>query len=68
MSRAALGSVQEALEIGDVDYANAILTSALADDQRARRYACPECPNLYRWPGERDRHRVLIHGITDEDD
>ena len=62
MTRAALTAIEEALEIGDTDYARAILTSALSDEPAEQKYACSDCPNAYEWSGQLAGHRLLIHG------
>ena len=62
MTRAALVSAREALELGDVDYAHSILVSALADKPRDLKHACPDCRNSFEWPGLLAEHRLLIHG------
>lgn len=62
MTRAALAAVEEAIEIGDTDYARAVITSALSDEQVDQENACPDCLNVYKWPGELAEHRLLIHG------
>jgi hypothetical protein len=62
MTRAALTSALEALELGDESQAHSIIVSALADKRQDRKHACPDCPNTYEWPGQLAEHRLLIHG------
>jgi hypothetical protein len=67
MSRTAIAAALEALDTGDVAEATAILLGALEelDSARARkrrRYHCLYCPADYRWPGELERHVLLVCG------
>jgi hypothetical protein len=67
MTRAALVSALDALELGDESYAHSILVSALADEKKEGRqtYACPDCPNTYKWPGALADHRRSFHGFEE---
>ncbi len=62
MSRAAIVSALEALEVGDQAYAVEILLSALEDGPTAQRrqHEC-HCGRSFNWPGERDEHRRVAH-------
>jgi hypothetical protein len=67
MSRTAIVAALEALDAGDVAEATAILLGALeeldfARARKRRRYHCPYCPADYRWPGELERHLLLVCG------
>ena len=31
----------------------------------ARRYACPQCSEVFEWPGLRERHLLLDHGLEE---
>ncbi|MEJ7567423.1 MAG: hypothetical protein WKF41_04075 [Gaiellaceae bacterium] len=62
--RAALYSALEAIELGDVATATALLLDALEVDgpSSQRRYRCRICGVGLEWPGLRERHELLIHG------
>ena len=57
--RATVFTVLEALEDGDVDLAVSLLTDALEDGASDRPHRCGDCGAAFRWPGERDRHRIV---------
>jgi hypothetical protein len=57
----ALVAALEALELGDVAGAEAILLGAREDGLTERPHHCEFCPASYEWPGELERHLVLMH-------
>ncbi len=52
----ALVRIREALEDGDVDFAGAIIDSALEDGPSTRQHRC-QCGAAFEWPGLLDDHR-----------
>jgi len=67
MTRTALVAALEALDAGEVAEATAIMLGALEDldfaqARRRHRYHCPYCPADYHWPGELERHLLLVCG------
>jgi hypothetical protein len=62
----AITAALEALEVGDVDHAEAVLLSALEDGPMERSFRCPDCGLGFEWPGQRDEHVGRVHGWPDE--
>ena len=54
--RANVVKALEALELADVEYASAVLRSALRDSPRTSGVECQRCGQRFRWPGLRDAH------------
>jgi hypothetical protein len=61
----AITAALEALEVGDVRHAEAVLLSALEDGPTERRCKCPECGLGFEWPGQRDEHVGRVHGFPE---
>lgn len=67
--KAAIQTALEALEVGDYDYAVAVLLAALengvdelSDSGPVRlRCVCPECGLRLEWPGLLDHHARFVH-------
>lgn len=67
--RAVIQTAIEALEVGDREYACAVLVAAIedgVDDEfecgPARlRCVCPECGLRFEWPGLLDHHQRFAH-------
>jgi hypothetical protein len=57
---AAILTAVEAIEDGDLDYALAVLRSALEGQPGARRHTC-RCGAAFEWPGELERHQIVAH-------
>ena len=62
----------DSLAAGATGEAEAILLAALEDepelvngvDHSLRQpFRCPDCSSSYRWQGELERHRGLVHGV-----
>jgi hypothetical protein len=66
MSALAVSATLEALEAGDVRYAQAVLLGALEDGPTERGCKCPDCGLGFEWPGQRDEHIERVHGFSDE--
>lgn len=58
----------ESLQDGDVDFAEAVLESALHDYPAERRFACRCCGLKYEWPGLRWDHEFMVHGFNEDDE
>lgn len=65
MSRRALVAALEALEAGDQELLAAILLGALEDVDTVQLFKCRACDARFRWPGLRDAHQLLAHGLED---
>jgi hypothetical protein len=66
VSALAIAAALEALEAGDVRYAETVLLGALEDGPTERGCRCPECGLGLEWPGQRDEHVGRVHGFPDE--
>ena len=64
--RLAIVAALEALEAGDVRYAEAVLLGALEDGPGERGCKCPECGLGFEWPGQLHEHVGRVHGHPDE--
>lgn len=62
--RTAVITALEGIDAGDVDYAVAVLRSALVEPAR-RPQLCQSCGTTFRWPGELEHHLQHVHGIVE---
>jgi hypothetical protein len=61
----------EAIEDGDREFATELLEDAIAPPKqrsaRKQRFECMFCSRRFTWPGERDDHEAIAHGVYRED-